>query len=278
MRKRLAFLFLLLPLCTVMPRNLHAQVTLGVATRVLGIRVPSGIGTAFTMDVDGRQYLITAKHVVAGLKQNDSVEITKDGQWSQIKVNIFRCDDPIDIAVLVPPNALTPTLVMDPISDSVNVALGQDVYFVGYPYGMFPMWYKSDAREGTYPIPLTKKGVLTAFDSEGKILLDGYNNPGFSGSPIVFIDLFHSGRTFYVLGVVSGYHPELVAVTKPVPIGPGENTSKVDAWRILHLQNGQTVELKDTDEVVPLNSGIVIGYNIKYAVDLIHKNPIGPKI
>jgi hypothetical protein len=57
----------------------------------------SSFGTAFSLEVDGRQYLITAKHVVAGLKDDDSVEIYKADHWSTTKVHVLRCDDPIDL-------------------------------------------------------------------------------------------------------------------------------------------------------------------------------------
>jgi hypothetical protein len=40
----------------------RAQAPEGAFFNVFQIRVPGGTGTAFTMCVDGRQYLITAKH------------------------------------------------------------------------------------------------------------------------------------------------------------------------------------------------------------------------
>src|ERR1700730_12291840 len=43
-----------------------SQVTSNVLLRVLLIKTPLGSGTAFSMDIDGRQYLITAKHMVKG--------------------------------------------------------------------------------------------------------------------------------------------------------------------------------------------------------------------
>jgi hypothetical protein len=35
--------------------------------------------------------------------------------------------------------------------------------------------------------------------------------------------------------------------------------------------------LDETDELVDFNTGIVAGYSINHALDLIKKNPIGPK-
>jgi hypothetical protein len=51
----------------------QAQITSNVLRRVLMIQVGTTSGSSFTIDVDGRQYLITAKHLVAGLKLEDTI-------------------------------------------------------------------------------------------------------------------------------------------------------------------------------------------------------------
>jgi len=74
----------------------QGQVTGNVYTRVFEIKVGGSAGSAFTLDLDGRQYLVTAKHMVAGLKAKDSVTIYENDQWSSIDVSVFLCDDPIE--------------------------------------------------------------------------------------------------------------------------------------------------------------------------------------
>jgi S1-C subfamily serine protease len=116
----------------------RGQVTSNVFERVLNVRVNSGTdkegtATAFTIDVDGREYLITAKHVVQGLKDGDKVDIFMNGDWSPLAVTIFTCDDPIDIAVLIPPHQLT---VNFPLSSEGTFQFGQDAYFLGFPLGI----------------------------------------------------------------------------------------------------------------------------------------------
>lgn len=107
MRKALRFA-LFLACCLLSAVWSEAQVTANVLTRVLMIRVGQYQGSAFTMEVDGRQYLVTAKHMVKRLKAEDSIEILNDGQSSSVSVEVFRRDDPVDIAVLVPPAQLHP--------------------------------------------------------------------------------------------------------------------------------------------------------------------------
>ena len=275
MRRLLLCCFVLVTITLSAARS-QAQVTSNVYMRILMIRVGNNTGTSFTMEVDGRQYLVTAKHLVANLKPEDSIEIFKADQWSPINVKVFRCEDPIDIAVLVPPALLTPTFTLEPRTD--RFFFGQDAYFAGFPYGLSMSGKKVN---GLYPFPLVKKGTISAqVEEKGAtvILLDGYNNRGFSGGPIVYRDINQSKVVFYLAGVVSGFIPELVPVTTPEKIKPGQDVSQIEQWRIVKLKDGQMAELKDTEQMVPLNTGIVIGYHIQHAVDLVRKNPIGPKV
>ena len=107
------------------------QLNAGVLMRVVMIWAGSNVGTGFTIDVDGRQYLITAKHVTAGLKQKDHVQIKKGQTWIPLSVEVMRCADPIDIAVLVPPRQITVGWSINATTEGLG--LGQDVYFVGFP-------------------------------------------------------------------------------------------------------------------------------------------------
>jgi len=72
------------------------------------------------------------------------------------------------------------------------------------------------------------------------IYIDGFNNPGFSGGPILYWDF--NARAYRIIGVVKGYR---------------EDTAKV-------LVNGQHV---DTQLLV--NSGILVGYSIEHAIQAI---------
>ena len=75
----------------------EAQISSNVFRRVLMIR-PAGSndsGTGFTLEADGRQYLITAKHVVAGMKAEGTIEFREGEKWLPLPVKIFRCDDPV---------------------------------------------------------------------------------------------------------------------------------------------------------------------------------------
>jgi hypothetical protein len=268
-------LIVLLVFAAIVPATL-SQVTSNVFLRILLIKTPSGEGTAFTMDIDGRQYLITAKHVVEGMTGRNAISLRENGSWTRIDVTVFPCADPVDIAILVPPRILTVSYPLESAALS-RVTVTQEVFFLGFPFGISAG--EHNAAFGPHPVPIGKHGILSAIE-DGVLLVDAYNNPGFSGAPIVFRSLYDGGGSpvFYVLGVVKGFYPDLVPVTKPTPVRPGDDVSKIEGWRLQKDANGQTAVLRDTDEKVPLNSGILTGYSIDYAIKMIREHPIGPVV
>ena len=265
---------------------ISAQVTSNVFERVLNVRVNVNTdhdetATAFTVDVDDREYLITAKHVVSRLKDDNTVYIYSDNDWIPVRVKIFRCADPVDTAVLVPPRQLTVNFELP--FEQTNFFVGQDAYFLGFPYGI-----RIDATglNGPYPLAVTKRATISGtvvLDKQTKaslVLLDGYNNPGFSGGPIVYRDLNRSRVVLKLLGVISGFVPEVVPVmTKHEIRSPAEasDAAKTQPWKIQRRSNGTYFEYVDSDTFVALNTGIVRGFFIEPAIDLIRQHPIGPK-
>ena len=263
---------------TVVPS--YGQITSNVLLRTFLIQA-SEIGTAFTIEVDGRQYLITAKHIVKKLPNEaaSTIQVRKKNGWSPLVVKVFKCDDPVDIAVLVPPEQLTVNYSLEPTSKGLE--LGQDAYFVGFPYGeQFVKTYS--ALPGVYG--LIKKGMVSQFDSMPerdmqRIFLDGYNNPGFSGSPLVYRDLSQSVLVFKVAGVIVSYEANESSVLRKLEIRENQITAEDRAKnRVRRATDGRVYRLVDTGNVVQLNTGIATAWDIGTAVDLIRKHPSGPRV
>ena len=130
------------------------------------------------------------------------------------------------------------------------------------------------------PIALVKRGALSATVDQGGaqvMLIDGHNNFGFSGGPVVYHELGKPGYELAVTAVVSGFHPELRPVVKKEPLKPGESLDNLESWRRSADDRGNPVKLVDTGEFVPVNTGFLLAYDIKYALDLIAEHPVGPK-
>lgn len=276
-RKSIGLVCLVILILGMFLSDASAQIPLEVVRRVFMIRTASNAGTSFTIDVDGRQYLITAKHLVAGLKPEDTIQIRKEDQWVPQKVKVLRCDDPIDIAVLIPTEQLSITLKLEP-SGRIGAWYGQDVFFMGFPYGIST---EGQAVTELYPMAFVKKGTMSGMHKEKEaitIFIDGHNNPGFSGGPVIYRDLARRQTEYRVEAVVSGYRQEITPVFELKEIKKEEITADDIASALIISKAGSLFRLHDTGKVVKANTGIVLGYSIEHAVDLIRKNPTGPKV
>jgi len=234
-------------------------------------------GTAFAIDIDGRQYLITAKHMVAGMGDTGKISLTQKGD---LTVKIFRCDDPVDIAVLVAPLPLTFEETMKVASGGLDI--GGDLWFMGFPLGMELPAPKGKGHFINPPAIVKHadlSGVEEITERIHRLYLDGYNNHGFSGGPVL---LKSPSNEFQVLGVISAFKPEYVPATKVVHLDSPQQASqkaKAEGWRIVKKADGTWAELVDIqDEIVPLNTGIAIAYEIYPALEVIRAHPIGPAL
>ncbi|UNN05266.1 S1 family peptidase [Rhodococcus opacus] len=201
--------------------------------RTLKIKTPTGLGTCFTINRHGRQWLVTAQHVLEGVNPVDIKVVTHDGvEQAGLPLQLVPPVNPgADIAVLsLNGNELTHDLSLLPSSEGCVIT--QDAYFLGFPFGL-------SFQNAFETLPIVKKSIVSGNDRSNSVLLwllDGINNPGFSGGPVVFNRL--GTDDWQVLGVVSGYRTQAVAVAD----GAGH---------------------------VPTNSGIILAYGINHAVESI---------
>lgn len=223
------------------------MITANVIQRVFHLKYGQGTGTCFAIDFDGRQYLVTAKHVISGLNDYDPVEIYFNGSWEKIGVRLVGHHPTADISVFCI-DTLLAQYKMEPSSNGITY--GQDTFFLGFPYRLQDE--NSSQINRNFPIPLVKKATLSCITRDNTgcyFLLDGINNPGFSGGPVVFTE--PNNRDFKVAAVISGYR---------------------FAEEPTYHQN------QETPISVRANTGIIIAYDIGNAIDLIKQNPIGKEI
>ena len=85
-------------------------ITANVIYRVFRLKVGLETGTAFTIEEEGREYLVTARHLAHSLQGTSEVEIFKDGGWSPLEVTkVGHAPGEVDISVLAPAEGLTPS-------------------------------------------------------------------------------------------------------------------------------------------------------------------------
>lgn len=218
------------------------MITANAIHRVFRIESDSQIGSSFAVDVDGKQYLVTARHLVSALSGTAQVGIFANGAWNAVSAMLVgHAPGDVDISVLAVDRRLTPgDLPLEMTSH--GLIYGQDVFFLGFPYNILSKFILG--ADG-YPLPLVKKAIVSSFD-KGFFLLDGHNNPGFSGGPVVFTS--PNRQDFKVAAVISGF----TAVEEPV-FAAGQKTT-------LTYQS---------------NTGIIVAYPADHAMELIRSNPIG---
>jgi hypothetical protein len=117
-------------------------------------------GTAFTLDVGGDEFLVTARHLLWE-ESVQELHILRDRKWIPFRANVVGCGrGDLDIAVLKLPVRLTsPEFQVTPLMGDMFV--GQDVFFLGFPY---KMWVDYGELAGGLPGPFLKKGALSSVD------------------------------------------------------------------------------------------------------------------
>lgn len=223
------------------------MITKDVFDRVFFVRGDS-YGTAFTGDVAGRQYLISASHLFPA--DPIEIQIYLDDRWQTVGVRVVgRSKGSSDIVVLALDRLLSHTQQIQ--LTSADMFVSQEVYLLGFPH-------KGGLAGGPIfpgrPLPFVKRGLLSGWelDADNRIVaayIDTYSNVGLSGGPVVFVAQNGERR---IGGVISMYRLEEESVLDKY----GEPT-------------GMTVKQ---------NSGIAIAANIRLAMEWIVRNPVGPSL
>jgi hypothetical protein len=223
-----------------------------------------GRGSIFSIDVDEREYWITARHILTGVDDGppfgsitteplelqilDADATSNHLLWRPMNFTVIDPGDQrADVMVLAPPRPILDNPLPSMVAGSNGAVFGGDCQFLGFAYG--GGWRSPIAGGRTLWLPFVKHCTISAHIVDERIwILDGINNGGFSGGPVIF----GTGQQQKILGVISGYWLEPAEVIYSISAPPPPKAT------------------------VGLNSGFIIAYDISYAIDAIHKNPAGP--
>ena len=211
------------------------------------ITYKNSTGTAFVTNWNNKQYLITAKHIFFDCNSgmNVSFNIFNDQNLDIQSLVFFHDNSLIDIAV-IPIEKICDEV--HEIKTSNAFPIGQECIFMGFPLYEF---LKTESDIGTFAI--VKKAIVSGRikndENDYIIVLDGHNNPGFSGAPIIT----HNGeiKNAFIIGVISGYYFQ-----------PDKNK----IW--IEEENNKK---KEVEFIVNSNSGIIISYPNEYIIQIIEK-------
>jgi hypothetical protein len=207
------------------------------------VRCGTKVGTGFTFEVDDRQYIFTATHVVEDLQDCRKIEII-DAQGAVSRVTIDKWwthpNPEIDVAVLVPPHQLTPAGRLEVAVE--GIAWGQNAYFVGFPYGTRPETHGMLGPRVAY----VRMAIISAFERRKDAaylhyVLDGHAAVGFSGGPVA------------------------LRLASDAPLAPIRVAGILTSCRT--MAHPVAVGARELDMSVTIQSGYVVAENICYARD-----------
>ena len=173
-----------------------------------------GTATGFTYEMDGRSYFVTNWHVVTGWHPIKDVPLDPSGLvpdklrvrfwakenlgeaiWLEIELlgsdsrskwfehPIFQREvDVVTLEIRLPPEAEDLPINDIPMTKDYKVEVGQEVFILGYPFGLewggFPIWKRGSVASEP-DIDMDRKPYL---------FVDAASRQGMSGSPTIFKD------------------------------------------------------------------------------------------
>ena len=181
------------------------MVTHGILYRTFRIRYKTTAGSAFTIEKDDVQYIVTAKHLFEGVKTGNTVlfEALIEKAYHPITATIyFHNDQSVDCAVLKTNPYREITGKYENENTLEGIILSQDVFFLGFPYNYDDLL--KSFPNSTTPVPFVKKACLSGIsEKDGVLFLDGINNPGFSGGPVCFKDI--RTNKYKIAGLINSF-------------------------------------------------------------------------
>ena len=241
------------------------------------LKTSTEIGTTFSVEVDGREYWLTAKHLITGVKHPPFGSIrakqislsvldptVEEVRWLSYEFSILDPGENIDIAILVPKRSIQqfpiPSLPLQS-----DVPIGGECEFLGFPFAS--SWMANFSSTAAYRMPFIKHCYVSG---RAKIpnpvwILDGINNEGFSGGPVIV----NTGTEQKIIAVVSGYesqNSDVISIpVKEKPPVPKPTSTKSE-------------KPSKQKNVVQTNTGLIFAFDTSSALDVIRKNPIGPLV
>lgn len=224
------------------------MITSNILRRTFYIRYEENTGTAFTIEVDGLQYIITAKHLLDNADSHDYIYVFHDSMWKKHLLKNKWLSPTADVALLSPVSELSPRFPVG-LGNNTSYYLSEQIYFLGFPYGL-----KAEMGEANndFPLPFVKTGIISSIEIIQKgssvIFCDGINNPGFSGGPIVTVS---KDQTIKIIGIISGYK---------------------------HNEDHILINGKDSGLRYKANTGLIVGHGINEIIEEAHKRKDGAKL
>ncbi|MBK8516556.1 MAG: trypsin-like peptidase domain-containing protein [Saprospiraceae bacterium] len=205
------FHLILLNLLLVNISNGQSYMTSEILNKVFKISLDTTsnqTATGFLVEDNGEIFMVTARHVfpstfLSNIKSR--IYVKEDNKWNYMDGTLFHHNNSkVDISIIRVFEGQKTSIKNDFNLSYKNLIYGDEGYILGFPYNL-----STDIWDREFPLPLIKRVINSGTiieDGIQLIFLDGHNNPGFSGGPIVFKNHSKSnGHMWQIVGVISAY-------------------------------------------------------------------------
>ena len=184
------------------------MITTNILRRVFRICHNGKTATCYTIEKGKYQYLISASHIFNGSTEINEILIYHDEKWKKLSVQlIFNSAQAGDTIIFKLPHDISPRFSIASFGPK-GVLLGTWSYFLGFPYDFMT---PSGDINNKFPLPLIKAALISSCNSIehgiSTILLDGHNNAGFSGGPVIW-NPHNAPQETFIIGTISSYFSE----------------------------------------------------------------------
>lgn len=147
--------------------------------------------TAFAIPAGDFFYFITPTALFKNIpveKQN-VIYTKKNKEWFRIEAVVFRPNN-LEELIVIKTNMRVDQEESNIVQSSTNITPGQDVYLLGFTFGLMQHTDTSDIYEKNnkgFPLPLVKSGIISGIKTPN-LFIDAYVSDNAFGGPVICWD------------------------------------------------------------------------------------------
>lgn len=227
----------------------------GHVQRCFQICFNSNYATTFLHSSDGKIVFVTVAHAVEGAQSGDNFLLRQDQGWATFEVKHIEVDNVNDIAIYTLRDFIVSNLWQEP---EVMMMLAHPLVYLGFPHRL----HSDYPAQNEFVTPLAKTAHFsgnTKINGASLMILDGLNNPGFSGSPVFHKQYKNDKPEVGLVGMIHGFRYE-----------------QEEYGRVFRRAGPDGKEITPEKELfVRLNSGIILASHRKHIEDMFCRIDVG---
>jgi hypothetical protein len=173
-------------------------------TTAFNVRTSAGTGTCFLYQDGGGFLCVSAAHVFRGVLEGERIFFATPTDWLPFEVReIVFADDGADVVCFIVDLAIGDFESFE-FGAPPHCWLGAELKFLGFPHGLQNNYPSANG----FVTPLVRTAFFSGnvvIEGETWTILDGFNNPGYSGGPVY---CWGGPKKIALAGLISGFRNE----------------------------------------------------------------------